>query len=189
MDEKREQGTIVVNINLTRVGAALLIGFLLMVAVAGYLAWGTEGAVASAPQAPDASSSGMRRYYRTSDSFRPTEVFTACAAGYHFASIWEILDPSNLEYNSILGDYQADSGYGPLSGRRGWVQTGYNSSGSSGLAGQDNCQAWTSNDGGYYGTSVELEHSWVGGTQEVGTWDVGLDTCDTRVPVWCVEDY
>ena len=188
MNEKREQGTLVVNVNLTRVGAALLAGFLLMVAVAGYLAWGTEGAVASAPQAPAASSSGMRRYYRTSDSFRPTEVFTACATGYHFASMWEILDPSNLEYDTILGDYQADSGYGPLSARRGWVRTGYNSS-SSGLPGQNNCLAWTTNSGSYQGTSAELEDEWQSETGHVGPWIVSNDGCEVPVPVWCVEDY
>jgi hypothetical protein len=191
--EKQEAKTLVININLTRGLVAVLIAALLVVAFVGYLVWGQEKAAASSPQAPAAPavSSGLRKYYRTSDSYLPTEVLTACATGYHFASLWEILDTSNLEYDAILGDYQDDSGYGPLTNRRGWVRTGYNSA-STGYPGQNNCLAWSEDDGAYQGTSAELPDQWTSTTPneipDIGVWIVGNAQCSTAIPVWCVED-
>ena len=189
-DQRHEEKTVVISIRLTRGLVAVLIAALLAIAVLGTLALEQQEAIASAPDAavaPAAGSTGPRQYYRTWVSFLPTEASAACAPGYHFASLWEILDTSNLQYNSVLGDYQADSGRGPLSGRRGWVRTGYNSD-SSGHAGMSNCLAWTSDSEANLGTSAELTDQWGDETTDVGAWIVGNEACNTQVPVWCVED-
>jgi hypothetical protein len=198
MEEKKskKERTLVINIKLTRGLVAVLIAALLAVAFVGYLALGQKQASASpavpeAPAAPAATSGGLRKYYRTATSYLPTEALTACATGYHFASLWEILDTSNLEYDTILGDYQDDSGYGPLTSRRGWVRTGYNSA-STGYPGQNNCLAWMTNDGAYQGTSAELPDQWTSTDPneipDIGVWIVGNASCSTAIPVWCVED-
>lgn len=34
-----------------------------------------------------------------------------------------------------------------------------------------------------------LVSDWTGGTQDVGTWNAEVMTCDTEVWVWCVQDH
>ena len=70
-----------------------------------------------------------------------------CANGYHFASMFEILDVSNLRYDVDRGFLQADSGQGPPSNWSGWIRTGFGPSaiqtdlGSLGDGGFVNCAA------------------------------------------------
>ena len=65
----------------------------------------------------------MRQYYLTVIGYYPTQILTACADGYHFASLWEILNISKLQYNNSLGFNSTDSGSGPNT-TSGWVRTG-----------------------------------------------------------------
>jgi hypothetical protein len=66
------------------------------------------------------------------------------------ASIWEILDPSHLRYDTELGfrwedlSRSGDLGSGPPSPRGGWIRSGYiaNNSGF-----PSNCNAWTTTEG------------------------------------------
>jgi len=44
-----------------------------------------------------------KSYYVTKTSHDGSEALTACAEGYHMASLWEIFDTSNLRYNTQLG--------------------------------------------------------------------------------------
>lgn len=134
MNEKNERKMLVIDINLTRSVVALVIASLILVAAVGYLALGNQGAsaadlpvAAGAPAAPAASSNGLRRYYRTASTYTPSQAPTACAAGYHFASFWEILDPSNLEYANDHPDaytLEADMGEGPPTGSGGFGRHG-----------------------------------------------------------------
>jgi hypothetical protein len=170
---------------------------LLVVALLGYLAWGQREAVASGLQAPLASSAGLRGYYLTTATYNGADAdgtdgngAGVCAEGYHFASLWEILDPSNLKYNTDLGMVREDSGQGPptfpyLFG--GWVRTGYNSDSSS-TTGEGNCNAWTSSSSGDYGTTACLPSDWTAG-QDIHVWQVDTTTCNTTfLRVWCVAD-
>jgi hypothetical protein len=103
------------------------------------------------------------------------------------ASLWEILDPSNLKYNTDLGQTWADdSGQGPLSYFSGWVRTGYGSS-TAATAGQGNCDAWTSSLSGDYGTTAYLPSDWPAG-QDIHVWKVETLGCGWYTKVWCVED-
>jgi hypothetical protein len=93
-------------------------------------------------QSPD---SGPRMFYLTQTAVPGDQALTACAVGYHMASLWEIHEPSNLRYNTRLGVTQDDSGFGPPTGMEGWMRTGSvnNVQNQPGLA---NCNSWTSHD-------------------------------------------
>jgi hypothetical protein len=69
---------------------------------------------------PLAASAGLRGYYLTESTYNGADAdgtdgngAGVCAEGYHFASLWEILDPSNLKYDTGLGMVRDDSGQGP----------------------------------------------------------------------------
>ena len=201
-EKKQEAGPLVISVNLTRGLVAVLIAALLVVAFVGYLALGQKRASASpampeAPQAPAAASSGLRKFYRTATAYSPTLASTACAPGYHFASIWELLDPSNLEYAGELDDAWGgpsyDMGEGPVTGTggyalQGYVRTGYNAAPDPvGYTGQANCNGWTSDSISDHGTVAGLTHQW-GTAEDLFVWNVGVSTCNVRTGVWCVED-
>ena len=165
---------------------ALLALALLIVAGLGYLAWNRDEVAASAPQAPLASSAGMRQYYLTITSHSGASADEVCAGGYHFASLWEILDPASLKYNTSLGSIQLDSGQGPPSNLVGWVRTGYNGNTSS-TVGMGNCLAWLSSNSIYNGTVADLPHQWTTATN-LHVWNTSSYSCNTSTRVWCVED-
>jgi hypothetical protein len=133
----------------------------------------------------------LRQFYLTPDqAYDGTAALTACAPGFHMASMWEILDPSNLRYSTELGATDDDSGWGPPADFSGWIRTGNGASGLPGDPGRSNCLAWESNDSGHHGTDVELpQSSW--STREadpVSPWQAGTTPCNIAVRVWCVED-
>jgi hypothetical protein len=209
----KDERIIVIDINLTRGLVVLLALALLMAALVGYLAWGQREAAASGLQVsfgfaqdrsfdlaqgraqdrPLAQSSGVREYYRTKtyhfgDEADGTDGNGAgvCAEGYHFASLWEILDPSHLKYNTTLGTITADSGQGPPALTLGWVRTGFGRSGSS-TPGIGNCDGWDSNSDTDRGTRAYLASDWEAG-QDIYVWEVQTMRCDLGTGVWCVED-
>jgi hypothetical protein len=109
-----------------------------------------------------------------------------CADGYHFASLWEILDPASLKYNTSLGYTRADSGQGPPTYLAGWVRTGYDDSTSS-TTGIGNCTGWDSFSSSYNGTVVYLPHNWTAATN-IHAWIADSYTCNLYSRVWCVAD-
>jgi hypothetical protein len=132
-------------------------------------------------------SSKMRGYYQTTSAYTGDLADDACEDGYHFASLWEILDPSNLKYNTDLGRTKADSGKGPPSGSSGWARTG---SGDTGIStpGYANCGIWDSKDPSENGSGVWLPTDWDAGA-ELESWMVFAGACNIPRRVWCVEDY
>jgi len=158
----------------------LLLGCIVLI---GLLAWGGRGALAGG-DAPAAGTTGMRKYYLTVSLFDGEEADLACATGYHMASLWEILDTSNLEYDTDFGVLPPDGGPGPNSEYQGWVRTGYLGSASS-VPGEANCQAWTSYAGTDWGTIAGLDHPWSPG---IDRWVLEVRYCDSQRLVWCVED-
>lgn len=176
--------TIIIDLRLTRKMTLALMAALLAIAGLGYLALGPQQAQASPDSAPAAA--GQRMYYLTNLNYWPSEAKTACAAGYHMASLWEILDTSNLKYNTTLGHTRDDSGQGPMSGYSGWVRTGF-SANTGNIPGQANCNGWTSDNPGHSGTFVWLPENWTL-TTEIGVWDVGTYSCGNMISVWCIED-
>jgi hypothetical protein len=201
-EKKQEARTLIININFTRGVVAVLVAGLLVVAFLGYLAWGQEKVSASAPQVPEAPaapavvSGGLRKFYRTFETFTPTMTSTACGSGYHFASLWELLDPSNLEYDGAHPDAEVgigwDMGEGPFTGqgglgKSGWIRTGH-AADTSGVPGRANCGNWVTSDvSSHYGTTAGLSFDW-GNVEELFVWDLTTSECDYRTGVWCVED-
>jgi hypothetical protein len=131
---------------------------------------------------------GLRAFYITKDFHDGSQALTACAAGFHMASLWEILDPSNLRYDSTSGFTWDDSGSGPPISATGWIRTG-NGASTSSAAGQGNCNAWTSSAPLDRGTEVFLANLWESTVPSpIHPWVGTVRTCSEVERVWCVED-
>ena len=168
----------------------LLPSLLLIAAVV--LAFGSSaraGSEETRAPAPATFPIGIRgRYYLTDgipSAVQGDGVLTACAKGYHTASIWEIADPTNLIYDSTLGlTFHTDTGAGPPTDWYGWVRTGTNDYiGDS--AGRSNCNGWNSPSSGEYGTRVGLPVDWTAATH-IGPWLVDTTQCNMYNMTWCV---
>jgi hypothetical protein len=192
MKEKEDarQKVVVIDVSLIRELVVILCCILSTVGLLAYLVPTGARAVASEVDAAQAASTGMRQFYLTKNGYLGDATKTACAEGYHFASLWEIADPSNLKYNTTLGYGQTDSGQGPptfYNGVLGWVRTGYVAY-TGGDAGKANCNLWTSASSSYRGTDAYLTSDWTGGVQHIGIWSVAHGGCQAENHVWCVED-
>jgi len=179
--------TVVINVDLTWRIAVVLGVFLLGLLCAGELghqAWGARRAAASEEVVPLSAAVVGRQYYLAGAVPDGTEAMFACAAGYHMASLWEILDTSSLRYNSTLGLYGGDSDPGPPTVWSGWVRTGFGSNNSA-TPGKANCLAWSSKSG--QGTTAALPGDWTVG-QDLHVWNVSTSSCEQVAKVWCVED-
>jgi hypothetical protein len=178
--------TIVIDLNLSRELVVALSCILVVAALLAVLTLTRESAMASEAQTAKAASTGMRQFYLTDQPHGAEEALTICAPGYHFASLWEIADTTNLKYNTGLGWTAGDSGQGPPTDKVGWLRTGYTAH--TGVStGRANCSAWTSSDGSDNGTRAWLNSDWVAG-QDIGLWTVGSWACSGDWRVWCVED-
>ena len=126
-------------------------------------------------------------YYLTQSNYDGASALTACTNGYHMASIWEILDPSNLVYDTNLGLVQADSGQGPPTYQyaHGWVRTGYHTDYVAATPGLANCNSWSSNSADDQGTFVDIRSDWTV-ERDVGVWEAVTGQCNVPRSVWCV---
>lgn len=146
-------------------------------------------AVAALLQPAGAASSdkGSRKFYLTKTGHVGNEALTACAGGYHMASVWEISDPSNLRYDTEFGATLADSGFGPPSGETlttGWIRTGSRASLSS-PSGTANCNAWTVGTNIGLGSTAWFTNTWNNFPASLRT---DAAECGSAVHVWCVQD-
>jgi hypothetical protein len=143
--------------------------------------------------APPASTAPARGYYLTPGFYTGAQALTACATGYHMASLFEISSPSTLRYETSLGRTTADSGLGPPSysqhtgetGNFGWARTGA-SAGVAQSSNDKNCNVWTSNSTSDWGTAAAFV------TLTTLPWPT-IETlqaeCDwTVVGVWCIQN-
>jgi hypothetical protein len=150
-------------------------------------------AAQNASLAAQVTSNGPRKFYLTKTEHKGDTALTACAAGYHMASMWEILDPTNLRYNKDLGVTREDSGSGPPTINSGWVRTGSVSGNNLNAAGLGNCNGWASASSSDGGTVVGLPTLWSpppGGfsLSVVDPWVVGTSQCVVPRMAWCVQD-
>ena len=131
----------------------------------------------------------LRKYYLTPEEtgFQGGQALTACARGFHMASLWEIRDTSNLQYDTARGETQADSGDGPPIELGGWVRTGGAAHASAG-AGQGNCDAYTSSSSLSRGTIIYLGDDWTAAPTVISPWQGINRACNTSVRVWCMQD-
>jgi hypothetical protein len=145
----------------------------------------------------DAKQKKLRKFYLTVNQFDGNEALTACAGGYHMASMWEILDVTNLRYVTTLGFTRDDSGFGPPAFNQvdlvvtgiGWIRTGSVSfSGGSGQIVTPNCFAYTDDTDSTSGATIGLTPFWGDEPSAIGPWIVIVSTCDKTHNVWCVQD-
>src|SRR5271166_2195517 len=155
----------------------------LIVAVAILVAFGAVTVTDSSAQ----SAGGLRKFYLSRQAVDGAHTFHVCVPGFHFASLWEILNPTTLSYDVEDGATQPDAGSGPPSNLRGWIRNGSFSSGS---ATNGNCQVWTSNSEGDTGTIVNLPEPafWNNAAVAVSPWQPATTICEGSNPVWCVEN-
>jgi hypothetical protein len=187
----KKEEVIVINININR--NTVYIGTILLLIIFGVVFFVLQPKSASAAQPLAVNAVGFRKYYLTTNLFdgasaNGSDGYGAgvCARGYHFASLWEILDPSNLVYDPSLGFQLADSGSGPPSYTSGWVRTGggdYTGE----FVGLSNCDVWDSNDPSHFGSKVYLDGSWLS-AQDIGVWHAEAVSCNLELYVWCVEN-
>jgi hypothetical protein len=127
-----------------------------------------------------------RKYYLTTTTRQGATADTACAAGFHIASLWEIFDVTGLEYDVTRG-LAPDLRGGPPPGQPGWIRSG-TAAGTNNIAGLGNCDDWSSSSVSHYGTTVYLQAAWSGSANPISPWVAGTSTCNLSVRVWCVED-
>jgi hypothetical protein len=150
---------------------------------------GVTSSSAAGAGAITAAGGGKPHFYLTDATYETNQVKTACATGYHMASLWEILDVSNLiyDYDHPAAHVKDDSGQGPPSYWYGWIRTGQDSSGS-GTTGSGNCLNWTTTGSSEYGVAVRLSRTWETAPGDIFTWDATSFSCGFLGEVWCVKD-
>lgn len=135
----------------------------------------------------------LRRFYLTQTFHPGNEALMACSTGYHMASMWEILDVSNLQYNTQLGFTRPDAGSGPATLGIGWIRTGMDPSGNTEI-GTANCSAYTNGEHDKFGTRAFLPRVWsinpdpIQAPVIISPWVADVSPCDQGAHVWCVED-
>jgi hypothetical protein len=131
--------------------------------------------------------SGKKFFYLSPTTANGAQADSHCAPGFHMASLYEIFDPSQFEYDTSRGVVRADSGQGPPVNYAGWIRTG-NIGQFSGGPGRTNCDAWAELDPAL-GSIVTLSHVWDAPPSEpVVPWNGGDFSCSTPLGVWCVQD-
>jgi len=139
----------------------------------------------------EAGSPGGRMYYLTTSSFEGNQVLnrTTCAPGFHVASIFELINASNLSYDKTRGIVNPDQGAGPPTGNSGWVRTGA-ISWTGQVAGRANCSVWTSNSGADYGSAISIVTEWDNNvlTPELSPWVALTHACSFGNNVWCIQN-
>jgi hypothetical protein len=130
-------------------------------------------------------------YYVTPTGHKGNDVLEACAEGYHFASISELQNFSELAYDTeadLSDSSKFDHGHGFGLGYRAWVRSGYINDSAM------NCNGWTTADSLNRGTWVQLNYDiesmqeWPGVSEFEFQWTGGRISCDTAFRVYCVAD-
>lgn len=127
--------------------------------------------------------SNLRRYLLTQGTFDGSQPLSACQDGFHMASMWELAETSNLQYDYILGFNLDDGGTGPPT-TGGWIRTGsVDDSGS-------NCSGWSVNFSNQDGSAVFLQapNLWDSPGVLISPWTVIGQQCNVGASVWCIED-
>ena len=150
------------------------------------------GAVATLPRVGlgqgvrhNTPNSGPRKFYLTQTEHAGNNAITACAEGYHMATMYEIIDPSNFKYDTQLGRTSADSGFGPPTNRSGWIRTGMLVPNGGDVPGIANCNTWTSAVTEDHGTTAFLNSEF---NDPPVPWRTATGLCSGSFNVWCVQD-
>jgi hypothetical protein len=136
------------------------------------------------------SAPARRRFYLRNAPVAGNAPLTNCPAGFHMASIFELLDVSSLHYDTTQpnASLRQDMGSGPPAGNSGWIRTGSGSATVVGGIGANNCAVWTSNDPGHNGTAAFLTNDPTAPATMISPWQLSQFPCSQTLAVWCIED-
>jgi hypothetical protein len=140
-----------------------------------------------------------RRFYLSKTEHDGAHALSGCATGFHMAALWEIVDPSNLVYDTTLGfswadiGLESDAGSSVPADAHGWVRTGGR------RRPLGNCMAWTSSSTDHDGSLVLLPDgthrsppfdadNWANPATVVSPWRAATANCVNPNKVWCVQD-
>ena len=139
------------------------------------------------------STDGRKRFFLTAGSHTAPAAVLACGGGFHFASLFELHDPSGLQYATSgalesLAKVNPDGGVGPPSHLvGGWLRTGSAPS-IANQPGQANCNHWQDTTQGNFGTGATLSSDWLSASRTDTPWVTASYWCSDLRPVWCIED-
>lgn len=144
---------------------------------------------------PSAPAPAARRYYLTAGLYDGAAASTACASGFHLASVWELYDLGALRYDGPAGEVHVVEAAGPGpymegSDAYGWMRNGVTQADTLQDPGA-NCAHWTSSEPGHWGQTGAPTRSGISTTypQTVyGAWFMQPFRCATMIRAWCVED-
>ena len=183
------------HIGLAKIAAALICGGVLGALVAWHFASPSQplGPASDGGGASQGSSPwSARAFYLSKIEVPGGAAQTACSAGFHMASIYEVLNVSALRYETTLGIEVGDLGQGPPGLSYGWIKTG--------LVGDPmhTCNGWTSSaPGQYQGFAIRLNALAGSPAPAFGLqpWEfLGFGdketsaSCDVKHNVWCIHD-
>jgi hypothetical protein len=118
-----------------------------------------------------------RLFYVTPGLFAGNQVLTACASGYHLASIWEIRDPSNFAYDTRRGLRNASYQAGPPAFLEAWLDDGQEPNVN------HDCTGWTDSSGSF-GRTAYLGIHYAGPV----FYELAQTDCGEEHHVWCASD-
>ncbi|MDJ0789132.1 MAG: hypothetical protein QNK05_20180 [Myxococcota bacterium] len=123
------------------------------------------------------SARGARRYFLTTNEVVGEAAQAACGPGFRVARLWEIHDPSSLEYDFKrgldIGKFQTAS-----DAFLGWM-----------YAGSDvHCGDWTGVGSFGQGRLGILVFDLSRPPDDLNHWSIGSSECDFPRAVWCVEE-
>lgn len=121
----------------------------------------------------------LRRYYLTAVAYNATvaDLPTICESGFHFGSVWEIFDPSQVEYDPTLGYNDPDPGEIGPDQMPGWTR-----------GGPANCSDWNSTAPIDQGSTLRLDPNPGDSATVISPWEIINQTCAAPARVFCVED-
>jgi hypothetical protein len=137
--------------------------------------------------------SAVTDYYLTSATVPPTKALTACASGFHMASLTELSNFGTLHYyynySHAVNLGIAVQGHGPPLAIPGWIITGYDIGEAETIS---NCNNWTSTDGvSYSGTVASIGLAadptpYDNFTVNSIVWNIAYQQCGALNHVWCI---
>lgn len=134
---------------------------------------------------PGAASAQQRYYYLTKNAVPADKALTACARGYHMASIVELSAPGTLHYyynHAYAYSEGLDQGHSPPLNTIGWIRT-------ANAPGLNNCTVWSSVSPAVTGTVAYLVFSKNVTTRQLTwSWFTKDLSCNGTSQVWCVEN-
>jgi hypothetical protein len=150
-----------------------------------------EGKASGPNVCPDqlCGTSGRKRFFLTVTTQAAGAAEGACGVGFHLASLWELREPSALEYDDARGLTTGDSGQGPPTTSYGWIRTGNDALGAFiDPPGEVNCLGGSSSSITNFGTAAALPVDWSAAPGPQSPWLVRTNTCNAAQRAWCAED-